>query len=243
VPTAPTTWDCLTTATYDAALTNFPDPLTSSEGWIGDGQAATPYALRVGTGAHDNGAALGGSTGLLSGLSAFSIDAWFKSDATPSATYPRIIDKSTGATTGWAMMLNSSNGNLGCELKASGATYYDSWLMIQDYRNVLTYACMTYSDTDDTLRMYVNGSATTASTVLAGGGTVTVGTGSACIGNRTSDYARGWGGWISTVRIYNKQLNTTEIQANYDAGILATTYSPATTSDCSFLLARGIGIA
>jgi hypothetical protein len=72
---------------------------------------------------------------------------------------------------------------------------------------------------------------------------VQVGSDTACIGNRSYDYARAWDGWISTVRFYNKQLSASEIADNYNAGVTASSVDgAAATLDRSFLLARGIGI-
>jgi hypothetical protein len=244
-PTSPTTWDCLTTSTYDGVLTNFPAPLTSSEGWVGDGTTGSPYALQVRSGASgaDNGVAIGNSTALLSGLSAFSIDTWFNAPASVASTNPRIVDKSASSL-GFSVYLSNSSGYIAVQFKASGASFVDTnFGMGTDCRGATHYICTTYSDADDTLHLYLDGSANHWTAAVTGGGTVQVGSDTACIGNRSYDYARAWDGWISTVRFYNKQLSASEIADNYNAGVTASSVDgAAATLDRSFLLARGIGI-
>jgi hypothetical protein len=202
------TWDDL--QSYgDGTLTAYTYDATS--GWVGAGTSGDPYALY--SDGVDNYVDLG-NLASFNFTSDFSLELWVKFPATPAA-YKGVIAK-YGTNAGYDLLL-STGGALRWAIR--GTSTIDSGdrgsnLVGSAWHHIVVTGASAESNiyTDRSLVANVTGTWTPTTT-----------TSSLRLSTRTTSYLNTS---IATARIYNKVLTLTEVQQNYDAGILALASDP-----------------
>ena len=193
----------------DITLSNF--DWTTDDGWRGDGQAATPYAL------HNDGTAhVSRSTTATSAVwqdTSFSVEQWLNLEArneTQNAAYFHNYVTNTGfrlvgALAADTMILRWGHDASYTNYTVTAGLSYNAW----------HHVIITYDGTD--LKWYWDNTAGAGATVAYTANT-TAAVGPFFCQGTDANYAHGS---IATVRWYSKALSVGEVSANYSAGILA----------------------
>ena len=151
-----------------------------------------------------------------------SIEAWIKPNGTGESTSGRIIDKSADALSTNGFYIATATAvffriNAGTYINsAAGSITYGNW-----YHVVVSW------DNTGLTTIYVNGATSGTPGVSADPVGITAVT-DLTIGNRSGGTDRTFDGSIDEVRIYNRALGLSEIQANYASGLGS--YTPYSTS-------------
>jgi hypothetical protein len=184
------------------ALTNSP---TWATGRVG------PYALTFnGTTNYVNIPNIAGSLDNLQ-LTTMTISAWIKPSGTGGSGAGRIFEKG-----GWflSMATVSSSPVVRLTCQDTGGSRNSTAITL----NTWTHVAATWDGVGpgSGMHLYING-VLADGTSSAGTGAPASDVGSASIGNRASDQARGFPGSIDEVRIYNRTLSAAQIQALADS--------------------------
>jgi hypothetical protein len=151
----------------------------------------------------DGTAATGIELGALSGVSnPITICAWIKPVGWGGNSTGRILDDYNYNISGMGFYPNST-GQLGVVNYGSSVFYSDSAVVALGAWQHVAVRC-----SGESVAFYVDGVARGTST-----GPIALSTYAAMIGNRHSDYARGFAGSIQDVRIYSRALSAGEIQS------------------------------
>ena len=147
---------------------------------------------------------------------AFSINVWFRASSTQNdTTYPTIVSKDAAGSFGnWIMTGPSSGAYVRFGFSGSGGQKELSNTSYSDFTsNEWVNYCGTW-DGSNTLRLYRNSiqiKETTSAT-----GTLVTNNNPILIGNRSATDGR-FTGKIAIVKLYNKELSSSEVLQNYNA--------------------------
>ena len=166
------------------------------------------------------------------GLGARTVTAWINARSLGEGNFGRIIDKNQGGAVGWLLYLcNSDSCVNGFRFnQTTTGTNND----IYDARNVLTFnkwihVAFTYSGTVGTPAIfYIDGKSVTVSTRTTGDGSLDDDSANVATIGGSTPTDRTFDGLIDEVRVYNRALSATEIQALYKSG--ATKFASAPTN-------------
>jgi hypothetical protein len=139
--------------------------------------------------------------------------AWIDVTAEGQSTVPRIVQ-----TPAYSLAIWSTDGDINFE---ASWTSLGRWTVSQALIGTgWRHVAVTYdgSATTNAPAIYVDGVAQTVVETLAPTGTLADNAGAGVIGNRPSFYDRNFVGRIDDVRIHDRVLDASEVQALYDAG-------------------------
>jgi len=137
------------------------------------------------------------------------VAAWIKATGTGGGNSGRIIEKG-----GWFFAMQLSGSSPVVRFTSQDSAGYRNSTPIALNTWVHVAATWDGAGPGSGMHLYVNGVAADDATPVAGNGsTPGADVGSASIGNRASDHARGFPGTIDDVRVYNRILSPAEIQA------------------------------
>lgn len=161
------------------------------------------------------------------------VSAWIKPASAGAGNGGRIVDKSNGGA-GWSLKMN---GAAVVQFSASEFVTTDatrdsgSSIALNTWQHVT--ATWTGSVTATNIHLYVNGVLSDGAATNGVGATRDDSASPIAIGNRPFDAARGFDGLIDDVRVYNRILTTTEIQALADSAAPTAPSAPSATSASS----------
>lgn len=187
----------------------------STDGWVGDGTAATPYGLKWRDLDNDDDRVEVGS-GWFDGLSAFTVEAWVQLPSAIGANAVHIL----GNFDAMVAFISVQNYQ-GIQLVTTGGDSGAQTAPDPTFYNSRQHFVWTYDDADDWIRYYDDGVQNSGDLTL--GGTVVSTARQMVIGNRVSDLLRTFRGTIYTVRVYNRALSAAEVTRNFNAGVLGHT--------------------
>jgi len=166
------------------------------------------------------------TTGLPTGASAWSIEAWCKISAIPSATYHSIASFGTYGTN--QKMAGLSIKSSGTTAQFMCTTYNGDILSSNISANTAYHVVGTYDGTNT--RLYVNGALAAGPTPF----TLTIALAFASIGAENSTAQDFFSGLIDEVAIYSTALSAAQIANHYNTGIASGGFA---------LMANGTGVA
>ena len=185
---------------------------------VAEGDVTIVSGGKVGSAASFDGTGDGvdlGSDSSLDNLSTFSVCAWIKTSTYGLNTYPTIFDKSSSGNNGWNFYLNSINDDLSLYTGESGYREQDAIVTDNNWHHV----CGTWDGTDGAggIKVYLNGSEATSGGQNGDlGGTLNDAAFNLTIGNSGNNNE--FTGLIDDARLYNVELNSTDISNIYNSG-------------------------
>jgi chitodextrinase len=217
------------TTTADASGSGNTGTLVNSPGWV---TGRINSALSFDTNRYVTAGAASGLANLYS--TGMTVTAWIKPASAGTGSGGRIVDKSNGGA-GWSLKMN---GTTKVQFAASEFATTDATrdsgasITLSTWQHVAV--TWTGSATATNIHLYINGTLSDATATNGAGASRDDSASPLAIGNRPVDAARAFDGPIDDVRVYNRILTLTEIQALADSTVPSTptglTATPASST-------------